>query len=629
MELSVDKSVDRPKGDTRSSLPSESTLLGSVLAMTALVYVATIPFEFVYDDQNQIVRNTLVQSWRFVPGYFRGKQWLTLFPNASANYYRPMNFVWLRLNDALFGLQPAGWHATAILLHLLATFLAFVIARRVTGSPLVATLTALLFGIHPTRHEVVAWVSGTTESLWAVFFLLAFLSYLKSRDGDRVRWIAISSACYGAGLLSKETAIVLPIVIFAHAWLYGTREVKDDPGESRWQRLRSCIGLAAIYGAVAVAYLSLRIGVLHGFEHPQSHISLGTLLLTLPSVAFFYVRQWLLPMQVGEFYDLPLWSTFDLLHVLAPLLALLILGAVLWFARKRLGSREVTFAIVWIVAPLLPVLDFAVLAPGQLVHDRYFYLPAFGAALLSALLLAKLAAGPMVFGVPRRLLIPTLAIVVFCSYATANASSYWMDDYTLFQRSHQLAPKNVVARVNYAIAVARRGDYMTAMPLLDSVLSEEPNNWLANYNLGRVFYDMGMLRPSEGRFAEVERIYPEMPDTYLQLGLIDIKTNRPDEAEKNLRHAVELQPSEPTFRFSLGVALEVENKCDEARSEFTKTLALDPTFPKAQEQMTKCGSVAAPAGSSPGAEAAASASPAASDAPTANTNTRRSSAPED
>src|SRR5208282_6425793 len=100
-------------------------------------------------------------------------------------------------------------------------------------------------------------------------------------------------------------------------------------------------------------YLSLRVGVLHGFEHPQSHIPLGTLLLTLPSVAFFYARQWLLPMNVGEFYDLPLWSHFDVLHVLVPVLALLILAAILWSVRERLGAREVAFAVVWIVAPLL------------------------------------------------------------------------------------------------------------------------------------------------------------------------------------------------------------------------------------------------------------------------------------
>lgn len=585
-------SVVRPSDDAKGNLPNEQTLLGGILALTALVYVATLRFDFVYDDQNQIVRNSLVQSWRFVPGYFKGHQWLTLFPNASANYYRPMNFLWFRLNDALFGLLPAGWHATAILLHLLATFLAYQIARRITGLPIVAALTALLFGIHPTRHEVVAWVSGTTESLWAVLFFLAFYAYLQSRERDRLRWTAISAVCYAAGLLAKETAIVLPIVILAHAWLYGTQANPSGSSEPSEDRFGPAAKLAALYGLVAVAYLGLRIAVLHGFEHPQANVSAATLLWTLPSVAFFYVRQWLLPMQVGEFYDLPLRSSFDVWHVLIPSVALVVLAAVLWFARKSLGPREVTFGVVWMIAPLLPVLDFAVLAPGQPVHDRYFYVPAFGAAFLTALALSKLAEnakGASSFGIPWRLLGPAIVIVVLCCYGSANASSYWTDDYILFEHAHRLTPNNVVVRVNYAIELARHSDYVGAMQLLDGVLYEEPNNWLANYNLGRVFYDMGLLRAAEGRFNEVVRVYPTMPDVYLQLGLVQMRLSRLDDAERNMRRAVELQPSEATFHFSLGVVLESEKKCDPARAEFTRTLEINPAFPKAQEQIAKCG----------------------------------------
>ena len=146
-------------------------MLGSVLALTALVYIATLRFDFVYDDQNAIVRNPMVHSWSSVPGYFMGKEWPAgLFPNAAANYFRPLNALWYRINDALFGLYPAGWHATTILLHLLATFLCYQIARRVTDRPLVAAVAALLFGIHPTRHEVVAWASGHDRTLMVRMF---------------------------------------------------------------------------------------------------------------------------------------------------------------------------------------------------------------------------------------------------------------------------------------------------------------------------------------------------------------------------------------------------------------------------------------------------------------------------
>jgi hypothetical protein len=214
---------------TKTSL-NEPLLVASVLTITAMVYAAAIRFQFVYDDQGQIVENALVQSWRFVPQYFRGQVWQHLFPNAAGDYYRPLNVLWFRVNDALFGLNPEGWHVLAILLHVLATALAYVIARKLTGRPLVAGLAALLFGVHPMRHEVVAWVSGTTESLCAVLFFLTFLAYLKSRDGGRARWMAISCVFYGASLLAKETSIVLPAVVFAHAWFYGHQSAARGRG---------------------------------------------------------------------------------------------------------------------------------------------------------------------------------------------------------------------------------------------------------------------------------------------------------------------------------------------------------------------------------------------------------------
>jgi len=92
-----------------------------------------------------------------------------------------------------------------------------------------------------------------------------------------------------------------------------------------------------------------------------------------------------------------------------------------------------------------------------------------------------------------------------------------------------------------------------------------------------------------------------MPENYLQLGLVFMKMNDPDQAESNMRRAVELQPNEATFRFSLGVALETENKCDAARAEFARALEINPMFPRAEEQMTKCGSGDGDKGSGPAA----------------------------
>ena len=585
--ISVDPSSSGAK--TRSV---DSFRLAGVLALTALSFASSLRFQFVYDDQGDIVENPLIQSWRFVPQYFKGHVWQQMAPNSLGNYYRPLNILWFRLNDALFGLRPAGWHATTILLHLLVTLCVYEVARRVTGRPVVSALTALLFGVHPMRHEVVAWVSGSTESLWSVMAFGAFLAYLKSREmeKDRWRWMALSVGLYAAAMLDKETAFVFPLLVFAHSWIYAENS-EGIPTKAPWERFRMAASAALVYVPVAIAYLGVRLSVLKGFAHSVTVIPAAKVALTVPSVLLFYVRQWLFPIRLAEFYSLPVVDRFDILHVLLPVLALLLIAAVIWWFRNQLGRREVTFASVWMIVPLLPALDLGIFAHGQLVHDRYFYLPSFGAALLAALVLDKLAQGvraPLVFGYPRAFALVVLAVLILLCYGTASASGNWADDYILFENAYRLDPGNAQVRSNLAIEYARRKEFDRAIPMLLQVLKDEPNNWLANYNLGRVLYNLGQLDAAEHYQERAVQINPGLPDSYMQLGLIQLRSNRLGLAEANMRRSAELRPLEPNIRFALGVTLQTEGKCGEARSEFAKAIALNPGFSKAREQMEKC-----------------------------------------
>jgi tetratricopeptide (TPR) repeat protein len=567
---------------------SAGGLLAGVLAFTALVYLPVLNYEFVYDDQGIIVENPTIRSWSFLPQYFKGQLWQHLFPNAPSNYYRPLSVVLFRVNHALFGLHPMGWHAYTLLLHLLATALVFAIVRRITDRPLVAAVAGLLFGVHPSHHEVVAWISSTTESLCAVFFLAAFLAYLKSRERKTVAWMAASCLLYAGGLLSKETALVLPALIFAHGFLYGVRLPEVQPA-TWWRRFSRAALRASLYAPVCIVYLAVRVQVLHGFSHPQNAIASSALLLTLPSVLLFYLQQWLVPVRFGEFYDLPLRTHADLLHVGLPLALLAAAGAVLWYFRRRLGPREVLFALVAIAVPLLPAMNLSVFPQGELVHDRYSYLPSLGAALLAGLALQPLCKGRLVFRMPQSLVLAMLVLLLPLSYSTANASSYWADDTLLFEHAHQVAPQNTTARNNYALQLALSGDPGTAMNMLRDLLREHPDSYLGNYNLGRLLYETNLLPAAEHYLREAQRLDPSRPDPYLQLGMIGVQIGRLSEAEELFRKALSLRPDDPKFHFALGVVLADQGNCPPARAEFSQALSLDATLTRAREQRDKCG----------------------------------------
>src|SRR5580658_10404969 len=74
------------------------------LLVTAAVYLQAAFFQFVYDDFGQIVYNPKIKSWSLALTYFRSHVWSQSMDLAL--YYRPLYMIWLRVNHAMFGLEP-------------------------------------------------------------------------------------------------------------------------------------------------------------------------------------------------------------------------------------------------------------------------------------------------------------------------------------------------------------------------------------------------------------------------------------------------------------------------------------------------------------------------------------------
>ncbi len=74
----------------------------------------------------------------------------------------------------------------------------------------------------------------------------------------------------------------------------------------------------------------------------------------MPAMVAFYIKKWFLPIRLAQFYDMFYYSGWNFWHVFLPALSVAIVVLVLWLARRRLGSREVSFASIWIIVSLTP-----------------------------------------------------------------------------------------------------------------------------------------------------------------------------------------------------------------------------------------------------------------------------------
>jgi tetratricopeptide (TPR) repeat protein len=559
----------------RRALPA-----AAIITATFIAYAATLRFGFVYDDHILIEGNDAISSWRYLPTYFNSHIWSWRYPHLLSNAYRPLLMIWLRLNEMAFGLHPWGWHLTSVAIHIAVSYLVYRLALRVLRDTWWALFCGLVFGLQPVHIEVVACVSGVDFPLSTCFVLAAVLAWWRSRESERgTAWLVASLVLCGAALLTKETSLMLPVLIGGVAWIY------DEGREAgAWARVRSGLAAAAPFLAVTLAYVPLRIWALKGFIHPATRLAPSTAFFTVPSVALFYLRLLGQPTRLSCYYDTPYVSAPTLAGFGLPLAVILAVGAVLvyWYWRIRVTApqqaRALELAVFWLGIFLAPALNLGLLPEGEIMHDRYLYLPSVGFALLLGLVFRQ------IFSEHRRAQmrpgwIARAAVIIgvlMMAGLTMSQSLYWADDLSLNYHAHEIAPHNVDAMASLGAAVAARGMDSAAMGLYKQALEIRPDLWRGNVNLAYLYYAHGNFPEAAQYFARACAADPSDGDQFLYLGMSLLRMGRPSDAEKAVRTALQVRPQGKNFHLGLGMVLRQEGRLAEARQEFEAELAEDP-----------------------------------------------------
>jgi protein O-mannosyl-transferase len=567
-----------------------------------MAYFVTLGYQFVYDDQGQIVQNNFIRSWGSAPRYFTEHVWSHVHPNQAGNYYRPVFLLWLLINRTLFGLNPFLWHFAVVALHLLVTLLVYVLARRLVKDELTACIAALIFGLHPTHVEAVAWVSGVTEPLLALFLIPAFLFYLDWREGREEKTepapggrvialhkkpairLAGSLVLYTLAMLEKETALVLPMVICGYEWI-------NSLGQSRslFSRARLSLMRVAPFIALSISYLVVRAIVLKGLGHTLSPLPLSTVLLTWPAVLWFYIKQLVWPVRLSAFQDLGYVTSPGFMNFVLPALGVVAVAVGLWvYARKAeaLTRRTLLVAFLWLGLPILPVLNISVFGEGEAVHDRYLYLPSIGFAIIVGVAFRHLDLGrAKLFGRSVVQVAAAILITLALGLVTSSQHVYWASDMALFQHGLSFVPNNRIAKTGLANELSRREQYDEAVVLYKSVVERNPDYWVAFYNLGCTYMKMGDFHNAEVYLNRGIEIRPIEPRQYLSLSVTLQEMARIAEAESAIRYAIELKPDGYGFHYQLGDVLNAQENLQAALDEFKVELINNPGFIHARMQM--------------------------------------------
>lgn len=508
--------------------------------ISVAVYLPALEGEFVFDDRTQIEGNQLIQR----PEYFGRALRSDVFAFRSEShlsggvYWRPGFVAWLIVNYQLFGIEPLGWHLTSLLVNGLAVVLAYFLVRRIGASQAFAACAAALFALHPVHVESVAWISGVTDPLLAVFYFGSLLLVFRLREKPTLgRWAAALGAFAGA-LSVKEPAILFPaLVVIAVRQRWGSAE----DGKERWS---AAIRFAAPFAVVAVGYFICRFVALQGASLYYAGLTpLGAAarnLLTAPSALIFYLREALLPFWIAPAHALrPVslatagWGNF-----VAPL-ASLVVGALVM---ERLVSRNrlANFGVGLFFLSLAAALNVSGLGFENIVHDRYLYIPVLGAIVTVLCLIES--------GIAR---IPgTHRAVVSNGMIAATA----------------------VAACFFGVLTVRGQEaWSSNSKLWDTAVSSDPGASWALLERSAALLGQGRLDEARRDVELAYRLTPFSPEVILQRADVAIEQARYADAIGDLRFFLERMPESADARTKLGVALQRSGQHDAAIALFRES----------------------------------------------------------
>jgi Tfp pilus assembly protein PilF len=548
--------------------PSRTVSLAVVLA-ALVVYAGTLTFDFVWDDTLLIQRSHQLHRWHDLGRALTSHFWAEV--QEASHYYRPLVTLSFFVDLRLWGLNPAGFHLTNVLAHLAAALAVLALARRVTGDEIAAGAAALLFALHPLHSESVAFVSGRSDVLAGLFFVLAVVGYARWRDtGGRIAWLG-SLIAFFLALTAKEVALTLPLALALYDW-----------SRRRGGGLRA-VGRALLryvpYAGVVGVYATIRVTVLGGLVDADggAWAPLVVRILTGLKIVGWYTWLALVPYPANAYYPIvpvvppPGLTWWLCVGWLA--LALGLSGVAL------LRSRALGFGALWFWATLIPftIVNFLPLS-APIMAERFLYLPSVGVCLILGLAIRRALGEMELIGDARQLPgVPAIAVAVLLivyGSLTLSRNEDWKNDYRLYLWMVETSPEAALPHVNLAFTQISRGEIPEASVHLKRAVEILPTNARALVGLALT---QTVLGDREAGLQNAMRAYaydPRHHNVLSTLGAIFLYRDEPARAVTFLESSLESRPNQVNAVLNLALALSKLGRQAEAEKTLARGLAL-------------------------------------------------------
>lgn len=587
------KSSKQEKKPKASYLPLMLTAL--LLLITYFLYSPALNKEFInLDDDLYITENQQIRSFTMasIP---------QIFSEPYMEQYSPLVTTVLGFIYLAGGLDPYLFNLFSILIHLANVLMAFFLVKALFKQAWAGLAAAALFAFHPVNVESVCWNAASFKiGLYAFFFMLSLLVYLKYCDTLKIKYLVLSLLFFILSCFSKEQAVALVPVLLLLDYFRG----RTFRSGRIWLEKLPFILIALVFGLVTLAAIAeMRT------EIKTTPYSLFEK-IGLSAYAFsHYIYKTIAPLELWLHYPLPslrkLGGAFYL-H----LFSYIGFGVLAWWTFRK-KYTELFLGLLLFLLSLLFSLALAVISLREvIVADRYMYITIVGFGVLLIALWNRLekykpALKPLALGV--------FGVFLLLLAIKTNAQvKLWKDSMTVMTNTldhHPIA----MAFNNRGNVYLEREDYPNALKDYNSVLAldssyynaylnrgivyrrtGEPDKALADYNTsirlnpklykailnrGNIYFDRQQDSLAMADYRKVLEMAPNSPDVYSNMGAIYARGGRFEEAVGMFNQALKLKPEFASALMNKAITLEYLNRLEEALATYDLYLRYKPDHP--------------------------------------------------
>lgn len=509
-----------------------------LIAAGLMAYANSFTGVFLFDDRPSIVDNPQVRHpapWANPAAAMSAPRNVTVSGRPVASFTFALNYA-LAAPDVrnVFDPPPPGslasadafernvwiYHATNLVIHLIAGLALFGVVRRSLRMPSlapsfgaaaepVAFLVALLWIVHPLQTGSVTYIVQRVESLMGMFLLLTLYAAIRAnaaRGAHRAAWTAGAVVACALGMGSKEVMVGAPLLVVTWDWTLIAQPFRQILAR-RWPLY---LGLAATW---------ILLGALVAMDPRPLSTGFGfaawpwwTYFATETGVLLHYLRLAVYPSPLVLDYD---WrAVASISQALGPGLVLTALGALtVWLLIRR---RPAGFLGAWFFVILAPTSSvWPIITEVAAEHRMYLPLAAIVTLIVAGGFFLLRRQGAMA---TRAAFAAGLVAAGWCVTATAARNDDYATDARMWFDVVQKQPHNARARTNYAANLLKTGQATSAEEHLRVAVAEAPDYAEAHANLAVALVTQGHVKDALTHFERATTLNPFYTSVYENMG---------------------------------------------------------------------------------------------------------------